>query len=133
MTHVTCRLTAKNLDQLRTLRSVIEYGLPLPLHVTKVDTVCILCRCVVRLFSISRSNNQSSFATDKNSATQLFLIVEAGRTDSFTFMVNKVEVCSPRRQHKCKNTVQRDTISNRKLRSHRPQTPPPVLPPGKLL
>ena len=29
MTHVTCRLTAKNRDQLRgTLRSVIEYGLP---------------------------------------------------------------------------------------------------------
>ena len=32
MTHVTCRLTAKNRDQLRnpTLRSVIECGLPLP-------------------------------------------------------------------------------------------------------
>ena len=29
MTLVTCRLTAKNRDQLRTLRSVIEYGLPL--------------------------------------------------------------------------------------------------------
>jgi len=28
MTHVTCRLTAKNWDQLRNLRSVIEYGLP---------------------------------------------------------------------------------------------------------
>ena len=26
MTHVTCRLTAKNRDQLRNLRSVIEYG-----------------------------------------------------------------------------------------------------------
>jgi len=25
---VTCRLAAKNRDQLRTLRSVIEYGLP---------------------------------------------------------------------------------------------------------
>ena len=32
MTHVTCRLTAKNRDQLRnsTFGSVIEYGLPLP-------------------------------------------------------------------------------------------------------
>ena len=30
VTHVTCRLTAKNWDQLRTLRLVIEYGLPLP-------------------------------------------------------------------------------------------------------
>jgi len=30
MTHVTCRLTAKNRDQLRNRRSVIEYGLPLP-------------------------------------------------------------------------------------------------------
>ena len=29
MTHVTCRLTAKNQDQLRNHRSVIEYGLPL--------------------------------------------------------------------------------------------------------
>ena len=29
MTLVTSRLTAKNRDQLRTLRSVIEYGLPL--------------------------------------------------------------------------------------------------------
>jgi len=30
MTHVTCRLTAKNRDQLRNpVRSVIEYGLPL--------------------------------------------------------------------------------------------------------
>jgi len=29
MTHVTCRLTAKNKNS-RTLRSVIEYGLPLP-------------------------------------------------------------------------------------------------------
>ena len=32
MTHVTCRLTAKNRDQLRNpMRSVIEYGLPIPL------------------------------------------------------------------------------------------------------
>jgi len=31
MTHVTCRLTAKNRDQLRNpIRSVIEYWLPLP-------------------------------------------------------------------------------------------------------
>jgi len=29
MTHVTCRLTAKNRDQLRILRSVIEYGIEL--------------------------------------------------------------------------------------------------------
>jgi len=28
MTHVTCRLTAKNRDQLGTLRSAIEHGLP---------------------------------------------------------------------------------------------------------
>jgi len=34
MIHVTCRLTAKNRDQLLTLRSVIEYGLPLPLFFT---------------------------------------------------------------------------------------------------
>jgi len=32
MTHITCRLTSKNRDQLRTLRSVIEYGLPLPFY-----------------------------------------------------------------------------------------------------
>ena len=33
MTHVTCRLTAKNRDELRNpIRSVIEYGLPLPLQ-----------------------------------------------------------------------------------------------------
>jgi len=32
MTHVTCRLTAKNRDQLRDpIRSAVEYGLPLPL------------------------------------------------------------------------------------------------------
>jgi len=32
MTHVTCRLTAKNWDQLRDpIRSAVEYGLPLPL------------------------------------------------------------------------------------------------------
>jgi len=30
MTHVTCRLTAKNRDQLRNPTLVIEYGLPLP-------------------------------------------------------------------------------------------------------
>ena len=31
MTHVTCRLTAKNRDQLRNpIRSIIEYMLPLP-------------------------------------------------------------------------------------------------------
>ena len=29
MTHVTCRLTAKNRDQLRNPSSVIEYGLPI--------------------------------------------------------------------------------------------------------
>jgi len=29
MTHVTCRLTDKNRDQLQYLRSVIEYGLAL--------------------------------------------------------------------------------------------------------
>jgi len=32
MTHVTRRLTAKNRDQLQNPRSIIEYGLPLPLH-----------------------------------------------------------------------------------------------------
>ena len=33
MTHVTCRLTAKNRDQLRNpIRSVIEYGLPFTLR-----------------------------------------------------------------------------------------------------
>ena len=31
MTHVTCRLTARNRNQLRNLRSAIEYGQPLPL------------------------------------------------------------------------------------------------------
>jgi len=30
MTHVTCRLTAKNRDQLRNPRSAVEYGLPFP-------------------------------------------------------------------------------------------------------
>ena len=35
MTHVTCRLTAKNWDQLQNPRlGVIEYGLPLPLPFT---------------------------------------------------------------------------------------------------
>ena len=33
MTYVTCRLTAKNRDQLRNLCSAIEYGLPLPFKV----------------------------------------------------------------------------------------------------
>jgi len=34
MTHVTCRLTAKNRDQLRDpIRSVIEYGLPFNLFI----------------------------------------------------------------------------------------------------
>ena len=33
MIHVTCRLTAKNRDQL----SVIEYGLPLPFLLTYLD------------------------------------------------------------------------------------------------
>jgi len=37
MTHVTCRLTAKNRDQLRNPCSVIEYGLPLPLR--EADTI----------------------------------------------------------------------------------------------
>jgi len=33
MTHVICRLTAKNRDRLRNpIRSVIEYGLPLPFY-----------------------------------------------------------------------------------------------------
>jgi len=35
MIHVTCRLTAKNRDQI--LHSVIEYGLPLPLLSLKAD------------------------------------------------------------------------------------------------
>ena len=30
MTHVTRRLTANNRDQLRNLRSAVEYGLPVP-------------------------------------------------------------------------------------------------------
>ena len=35
MTHVTCRLTAKNRDQLRNLiRLAIEYGLPYLKHTT---------------------------------------------------------------------------------------------------
>jgi len=38
MTHVACRLTAKNRDQLRNLHSVIEYGLPLPF----LCDVCLL-------------------------------------------------------------------------------------------
>ena len=32
MTHVTCRLTAKTGISSGTLRSVIEYGLPLPFY-----------------------------------------------------------------------------------------------------
>ena len=36
MTHVTCRLTAENRDQLR-IRSVIEYGLPLPFFPVAAD------------------------------------------------------------------------------------------------
>jgi len=32
MIHVTCRLTAKNRDSSGTLRSVTEYGLPLPFY-----------------------------------------------------------------------------------------------------
>ena len=36
MTHVTCRLTTKNRDLLREpIRSVIEYGLPLLLHLLR--------------------------------------------------------------------------------------------------
>ena len=40
MTHITCRLTAKNGISSGTLRSVIEYGLPLPLP----DSLCV-CVC----------------------------------------------------------------------------------------
>jgi len=41
MTHVTCRLTAKNRDQRsETLRSVIEYGLPvLPEYARQTGTI----------------------------------------------------------------------------------------------
>ena len=38
MTHITCRLTAKNRDQLGTLRSVMEYGLPFLLVHTFLTT-----------------------------------------------------------------------------------------------
>jgi len=41
MTHVTCRLTAKNRDQLRNPRSVIEYGLPFFTSVTVTGTASI--------------------------------------------------------------------------------------------
>jgi len=39
MTHVTCRLTAKNRDSSGTLRSAIEYGLHLP-YICR-DIMCI--------------------------------------------------------------------------------------------
>jgi len=40
MTHVTCRLTAKPGNSSGTLRSAIEYGLPLPLHLAKMSVTC---------------------------------------------------------------------------------------------
>ena len=43
MTHVTCRLTAKNRDWLRNpIRSVIEHGLPLPFYSHPIISRCSL-------------------------------------------------------------------------------------------
>ena len=42
MTHVTCRLTAKNGISSETLRSAIEYGPPLPFLIFKKDVFCNL-------------------------------------------------------------------------------------------
>ena len=39
MTHVTCRLTANNRDQLRNLRSAVEYVLPVPFFIVFADVL----------------------------------------------------------------------------------------------
>ena len=65
-THVTCRLNAKNRDQLRSLRSVIEYGLALPLPLSVVAfacnrSLCGLCRADTINYSLcQRSRLQTS-------------------------------------------------------------------------
>jgi len=42
MTHVTCRLSAKNRDQLRNpVRSSVEYGLPLPFFTTSTSRLVV--------------------------------------------------------------------------------------------
>jgi len=49
MTHVTCRLTAKNRDQLRNpIRSAIEYVLPLPFLLTDLDSIIAISGGVVK-------------------------------------------------------------------------------------
>ena len=57
MTHVTCWLTAKNRDQLRNLRSVIEYRLPyyvwiLCANMTKPE-INQSCYCAILHYSVS--------------------------------------------------------------------------------
>jgi len=68
MTHVTCRLTAKNRDQLRNpIRSVIEYGLPLPrgvlpslvlkklnLRLTQQYRTTMFIQCMVTVHAVLR-------------------------------------------------------------------------------
>jgi len=68
MTHVTCRLTAKNRDQLRNpIRSVIEYGLPLPrgvlpslvlkklnLRLTQQYRTTMFIQCMVAVHAVLR-------------------------------------------------------------------------------
>ena len=54
MTHITCRLTAKNRDQLRNpIRSVIEYGLPLPFII-----IIITMQRLTRRVSVIRMTNR---------------------------------------------------------------------------
>ena len=54
MTHVTCRLTAKNRDQLRNpIRSVIDYGLPLPFTIGNFSKRCISQPTVCILYTPS--------------------------------------------------------------------------------
>jgi len=50
MTHVTCRLTAKNRDQ---LWKVIEYGLPLPVYISYGRSVNTLARSTLCLSCIA--------------------------------------------------------------------------------
>ena len=80
MTHVTCRLTAKNRDQLRNpIRSLIEYGLHLPFYLSTVkrrlkELRVFVCRRTER----GRSMSGALFSKSALSITRLFDVVSVG-------------------------------------------------------
>jgi len=68
MTHVTCRLTDKNLDQLRnSIRSVIEYGLPLPFLQKRAYSVYVVAK-------FRYSLNNETFLCNPNLDSTLILV-----------------------------------------------------------